>query len=100
MDLILALVIYFLILILIYLICRNYGIRRFSSLIFGLLISIIILGIMYPYPKAGLDMYSDKSKNKYSRGIIIYGLIQILTWVIILWYIIDRITKDYEKSII
>lgn len=96
MELNLALFIYLLVVLLTYMIGRIYRIRRFSSFVLALITGIVILGIIYPYPKAGRDIYKNKTIYKFSSDIIFYALIQILTWIIIFWYICNRILLDKE----
>ena len=99
MELNLALFIYLLIVIATYIIARLYQIRIFSALTLGLITGLVLLGILYPYPKAGRNIFRNKSANRFSNGIIFYALIQILTWVIIFWYICNRIIIDREDII-
>lgn len=96
MELNLALLIYLLIVIAIYMIARIYRIRIFSAFVLAVITGIVVLGIIYPYPKAGRDIYKNRSIYKFNAGIICYALIQILTWVVIFWYIFNRILLDKE----
>jgi hypothetical protein len=99
MEINLALLIYILIVIATFILARLYRIRSFSAFTLGLITGIVMLGILYPYPKAGRNMFQNKSVRRFSKGIILYALIQILTWVIIFWYVCNSIIYDRENII-
>jgi hypothetical protein len=96
MELTHALVIYILLIIATYIIARYCRVRFFSAVTLSVMVGIIILSVIYPYPQAGRDMYRNGTINNFSSEMIVYGLIQVLTWVIIFWYICQKIMFDVE----
>ena len=89
MSLLLALFIYFILWILLFILCRSIHITAWSSFVFASLISIIILSLIYP---VSLSM---RLLNK-DPLLIVYTLLQLLTIFILIFYIISSVFKDRQ----
>ena len=87
MELSNALLIYFIIFIIIFLISHYYSITPISSFIFALFVSIIILSVIYP-----VSLTSKTINN--SILMFIYYIIYILSTFFIMLYLIYKILSD------
>src|SRR6516164_6778981 len=91
MDTKVALVIFFVVLILLYLLIRNYQIKPFSAFVVALLISTILLGFLAP----PMDVYANREQGAAQ----FYGLIMFVSTIIFFLYILFMALKDKEAGV-
>lgn len=104
MDYTVALVLYFLLLIVILAFTWRMGIPLFSSVVVALLISGIFLSILVP--PTDLDKFTDDmidgTKYRNRRDCVSVGafcLIYLITLVVVVWYVLYKAYEDYLQSI-
>lgn len=88
MDPRLALVIFFVVLIILWFLIRAYNIRPFSAFVLALLISIILLGFLYD-PRLA---YANRNEGAAQ----LYGIVMFLAAIIFFLYIIFMAINDKE----
>lgn len=104
MDYSVALVLYFILLIVILAFAWRMGIPIFSSVVVALLISGIFLSILVP--PTDLDKFTDDiidgTKYRHHRDCVSVGafcLIYLITLVVIFWYVLYKAYEDYLEYV-
>ena len=98
MDFTVALLFYFLILILVLVGTYRIGINLFSAIVVALLISAVFLMILVP--PTDLDKYTDEMIDgceHHERDVVavnVFCAIYLITLVIIIWYVLDKAYYD------
>jgi len=93
-DLTWALVIWLAVLILIYFLAKTYHIRGRSAFVLAWLLATIVLGIIRPLTQP--DISALLSGNNLAMSL--YSLIILLTFIIIIVYIVGMAVIDRDKS--
>lgn len=94
MDLLFALIVYLLLVIGVYLIARTYGIRIFSAITFAVLVGILALSIIYPYSNMGQQIHRYGLSYLFTTGAVLYFIIQVITGILLVLYILNHIHND------
>ena len=94
MDLIYSLIIYFIILIVLCLGFIRNGIRTWSSIVLSLLVTQIVLNLVCP--PSTLDLWGDNSNEDAGSGPAIYLVIQLVSPIIVVVYVILMTWNDRE----
>jgi hypothetical protein len=94
MDLIYSLIIYFIVLIVLCLGLIRNGIRTWSSIILSLLITQIALNLLCP--PSTLDLWGENSNEDPGSGPAIYLVIQLVSPLIIILYVILMAWNDHD----
>ena len=87
MDILVALIIYIIVIIIVYLLARFYHVSVWSSFVLAFLFGLIVLSAIKPYS----ELYESTTAKEYS---IIYGLIWLATIILIIIYVIERAIND------
>ena len=93
-DLTWALVIWLAVLIIIYFIAKTYHIRGRSAFVLAWLLATIVLGIIRPLTQPDISSLLNGS----NLAISLYSLIVLLTFIIIIVYIIGMAVVDRDKD--
>jgi len=88
MDLSSSLIIYFIIFFIVFVVARLFCINIFSSLVLALLIGLTMLFSITP------NVSADKMDNQKGYEILIYGTIIIITFLILIFYVIFMAVND------
>ncbi len=86
-----ALCIWIVVLIILIVILRAIGIRWFSTIVFSSIVAAFVLCFIFP-----LRFSHGKYIHKSEDGI--FGLILVITWILLIVYIIWKVFTDYDQN--
>ena len=86
-----AVCIWIVVLIILIIILRAIGIRWFSTIVFSALVAAVVLCFIFP-----LRFSHGKYHHKSEDGI--FGLILVITWILVIIYIIWKVFTDYDQN--
>lgn len=87
----LAIIIYLVIFFLVFFITQGFEINYWSSIIFSLFVSDLVLITLYTPP-----FYQQVPPQDYQ--VVVYQIIQVITFILVLTYILERIFSDRRSS--
>ena len=86
-----ALCIWIVVLIILIVILRAIKIRWFSTIVFSSIVAAFVLCFIFP-PKFSHGKYTHKSEDG------VFGLILVITWILLIVYVIWKVFTDYDQN--
>lgn len=95
-----ALLLWIIILVAVFFILKAYRITWWSSLVFSLLVSWIVLCLVYPFSSCGhfgcRGEHCNNDSNGWKTGDALFLFVGLITIIIVIIYLIQRVFRDRE----